>query len=207
MADEDIKKLPPEERIKKLKELEEKRKKEIEEAHKIIRESENELKERRKWAEKVPIPQVASEDFKSLSAEEKEIVRIHRGIKEKDEKGFEKEIEETAKKRKKESELEEMAREQAGKVPEELLQSQYLAQLSQQPARDLYQEIMRISERVEDKGYISREEKRRIEYLNTAMEKKMEDIESGRYSFTSAVGEMASTARSVAEKLKDLYRG
>lgn len=210
MADDEIKKLPPEERIKKLKELEEKRKKEIEEAHQIIRQSEDEIKERRKWAEKVPIPQVASEDFKSLSAEEKEIVRTHRGIKDKDRKGFEEEVEESARKRKKESELEEITREQARQQPanerEALLQSQYLTQLSQQPARDIYQEMMQISQRVEDKGYISREEERRIEYLNTAMEKKMEDIESGRYSFTSAVGEMASTARSVAEKMRDLYR-
>lgn len=209
MADDEIKKLPPEERIKKLKELEEKRKKEIEEAHKIIRESEDEIKERRKWADKVPIPQIASEDFKNMSGEEKEIFKTHRGIKDTKSSGEDSEtgIEETLKKKKRELDLEEIARDQAKRVPEELFQSQYLTQLSQQPAKDLYHEMMQISQRVEDKGYVSREEEQRIEYLSTAMEKKMEDIESGRYSFTGSVAEMASTTRSVAEKLKDLYRG
>ena len=52
---DDLKNVPPEERIKKLKELEEKKKKEIEEAQKAIRESEQEITEKRKWEDKVPI--------------------------------------------------------------------------------------------------------------------------------------------------------
>src|SRR3989338_11521327 len=83
MAEDDIKKLPPEERIKKLKELEKQRKKEIEEAQKKIKESEDELRERRKWKEKVPIPEFAQEGFGGLSEEAKDILKQHRGVKEK----------------------------------------------------------------------------------------------------------------------------
>ena len=70
----DIKKLSPEERIKKLKELEEQRKKEIEEAHKLLKTSEDEVEEKRKLKENIPIPQLTSVDVGSLfSKEEKDL--------------------------------------------------------------------------------------------------------------------------------------
>ena len=79
MADEDLKKLPPEERIKRLKELEQKRKKEIEDAQTQIRESEQELSARKRWVEKVPIPEVIKEDLEGLSEEGKQLLKVHKG--------------------------------------------------------------------------------------------------------------------------------
>jgi hypothetical protein len=74
---DEMKKLSPEERIKKLKELEGERKKEIEEAEELIKETVRELsdavEERR-----TPIPQAKATDESTLStAEEKELVSTH----------------------------------------------------------------------------------------------------------------------------------
>ena len=85
MAEEDIKKLPPEERIKKLKELEKKRKKEIEDAQKVIKDSEQELTDRKKWVDKVPIPEFAQEDFIGLGEDAIRILEQHRGVQRKKE--------------------------------------------------------------------------------------------------------------------------
>src|SRR3990167_2739866 len=82
MAKDELKDLPPEERIKRLKKLEEEKKKEIEEAEKIIKESNEEITERRKWIEKVPIPQVAQDDLEGLGEEGKQLFNVHRGKKE-----------------------------------------------------------------------------------------------------------------------------
>src|SRR3990167_5553452 len=84
MADE-LKNLPPEERIKKLKELEKQRKKEIEEAQKVIKDSEEELTARRKWTDRVPIPEMGQDDFANLSAEGQEILRLGKGLQKKEE--------------------------------------------------------------------------------------------------------------------------
>lgn len=75
---EDIKKLRPEERIKRLKELEEKRKQEIETAEELIRSSEQELRVEEELRD-IPIPQVKAVDIEQLfGAEEKQIFRAKR---------------------------------------------------------------------------------------------------------------------------------
>jgi len=66
----ELKNLPPEERIKRLKEIEEMNRKEIEEAHKLIQESEVEIEEQEKEKEQIPIPQVRAADIDMLVGEE-----------------------------------------------------------------------------------------------------------------------------------------
>src|SRR3989338_5143179 len=68
---DDAKKLPPEERIRKLKELEQARKREIEEAEALIRDSMREINE---TAEKVPLRQVTAADISQLTTEEEKRV-------------------------------------------------------------------------------------------------------------------------------------
>jgi len=68
---EDIKKLGPDERIKKLKELEEKRKQEIERAHKLIQESEDEIAIEEKLKD-VKIPDDKEVDIGKLFRQEDE---------------------------------------------------------------------------------------------------------------------------------------
>ena len=196
---EDLKNLPPEERIKRLKKLEEKKKKEIEEAKKEIKESQDELTERKKWQDKVPIPQVAVQDLKDLTKEEKAIVEAHRGKKQPED------IEAVLEEEKKEQLLEELAQEKVD-LPPELMQSDYTQQLSHKPMGDIYNEMTQINQAAEDKGYISREEERRVEDLSSAVEQKIEDIESGKYSLTEEVAMAVSVTRQIGSKLRDVYK-
>lgn len=208
MANDELKNLPPEERLKRLKELEQQKKKEIEEAQKLIKESEGEITEKAKQKEKVPIPAVAAASMEELTEEEKEIVSTHKGIKKSKGSRIEEEVKDEKKivedKKTKDS-LEEMAREKM-EIPPEVLQSDYTRFLSQKPIQDLYSEVTKINRAVEDKGYVSREEERRIEYLSSAVEQKINDIDAGRYTFSESAARAASTIQQVGSKIMSIYR-
>ncbi len=75
---DEVKKLSPQERIKRLKELEEERKKEIEQAEELIKETVREIEDAEE-KKKIPIPQARATDFSSAltTAEEKELVATH----------------------------------------------------------------------------------------------------------------------------------
>lgn len=75
---DELKKLNPEERIKRLKELEEERKKEIAEAEELIKETAQELADAEE-KKKIPIPQARATDLSSAltTAEEKQLVATH----------------------------------------------------------------------------------------------------------------------------------
>lgn len=93
MADVDIeglKKLSPEQRLKALKALEEKSRKEIDEARKLISESEREIEVEEEHKRDMPIPQLTSVDIDSLfTNEEKEIFKAKRYVSEKKDSGEE----------------------------------------------------------------------------------------------------------------------
>lgn len=75
---DELKKLSPDERIRQLKELEEERKKEIEEAEELIKETAQELADAEE-KKKIPIPQARATDLSSAltTAEEKQLVATH----------------------------------------------------------------------------------------------------------------------------------
>ena len=73
--------LPPEDRIKRLKELEEERKKELEEMEKEIDSSEKELQLEEQVRQKVPVNQLRAVDVSQLqSEEERQLFAAHRGM-------------------------------------------------------------------------------------------------------------------------------
>lgn len=199
MADE-LNNLPPEERIKKLKELEKQKRKEIEEAQKKIRESEDELKEKIKWHEKVPIPEFAQEHLTDLSPEAKEILHRGRGLNEikvKSDSAVD------SKKNKPSESLEEtLWREKSLEVPREILEADYTRHLSQKPVQNLYQEMAKIKADVEDKGHMSRDDERRVEYMMGAVERKQEEG----YSFTEETARAASITQQMGAQLRNIYR-
>ena len=132
MADENLDNLPPEERIRKLKEMEKKRKQEIEDAQKKIKESEAELTERFKWKEKVPLPEFAQDDLRGLSEEAREILQ-HRGVSKK----IEKPAEAVPAKEKEKPSLEEtVGQDVLSVVPPEIFNAEYTQHLSQQPVHN-----------------------------------------------------------------------
>ncbi|MBI2668762.1 hypothetical protein HYX14_02885 [Candidatus Woesearchaeota archaeon] len=214
MPNEDLKKLPPEERIKRLKKLEEERKKEIDDARKQIQESEQELTERQKVKDKVPIPQVARENLEGLTREEREILKVHKGLKEKrgeDREGREgeggKETGKTFQRGEETTSLEEAVAKGRMELPPQLLQSQYAIQLSKSPIQALYQEMREIRETAVDKGYLNAEEQRKVTYLSSAVERKLEDVEAGRYSLTEEVARTALLTAQIGSDLRSMYKG
>lgn len=214
MASDDIQKLPPAERIKRLKELEAKKKKEIEEAQKQIQDSEGELNEQRKWQDKVPIPEVAKEDLEGLSETAREILKVQRGVKEREESKEEVPVNKKSDSRSQKSSLEEtVAKEpvRSGKiaasveyginpaqgVPPQVFDSAYTTALSQKPFNDLYQGVQAVTRQAEEKGYFNLQEQRQVAYWTSAMEQKLQDVEAGRYSMSSE--EVARAASMVEE--------
>jgi hypothetical protein len=76
---DDIKKLSPEERIKRLKKLEEEKRKEIEEAEKLMKQTAGELDEAESIRQKVPVPQMQAVDIDQLfTKEEKQVFATKR---------------------------------------------------------------------------------------------------------------------------------
>jgi len=209
MPEDDLEGLPPEEKIKKLKELEEKKKKEIAEAQKMLKESERELGDREEWRRKVPIPQVAAEEISGMSEAEREIIEAHKGLRERREIVEEEGLEEEKKEEqiiKDEESLEETVARERVELPEGLMESEYATKLSQEPMENLYQEMKDIYQAVEEKGYISREEERKIGYLGAATERKLEDIEAGKYSLTEEAAEAALLTKRIGANLRDMYQ-
>ncbi len=227
MADENLKKLPPEERIRKLKELEKKKKQEIEEAQKEIRDSQNEITEKKKWIEKVPIPEVAQEDLEGLSAEGKQLLKTHKGAKEKSKEDSSEKGETEEKERKKEkppargtSKLEEtLWQEKAARRPEAMnveygastkppfpgISGEYKP-LSQQPTMNLYQEMNLVKQAIEEKGYISRADERKAEYLSGIVEERMKGADRGTYSFTEETARAASLTQRLGHSIRNAYQ-
>ncbi len=235
MADT-LKDLPPEERIKRFKELEgkkkkemeeqrqalEKQRKEIEEAEKGIKDAEGELNEKKKVKEKVPIEQVASETGEGLSEEAKIILKSMQKrvggkneVRELTERGEEKQkgkgeqqdqgrlggfssfgLEET---------VQQERREMAGQMREGK-GGDYITALSQQPAAQLYAQMSTLYQAVETKGYMNQEEQRRVQYIASAMEKKLEDVDAGRYSLTQEAARATSLTQQMSEVVRGMYK-
>ena len=204
MADVELKNLPPQERIKRLKEMEEKKKKEIEEAQKLIKDSEKELNEIKRIEEKIPIPQVAKVNLKNATLEEKEFLKAHSGMKEENasEKEDKNKSDTKIKKISKEVELEQLLggnREVSSAM--NMQNTQYALGPSQIPMKDIYREMKNIYLEVGEKGYLNREEETRIRYLSSAVEKKLEDVEAGKYSLSEDVATAASLTQQISSRL------
>lgn len=214
MAKEELKNLHPEDRIKKMKELEEARKKEIEEARKIIRESEEEITERKKLAEKFPIPQAAQEDMEGLSDEGQDIVKMIKKVRKKNEEA--KEETGGAGAEKKET-LEEALEKEAPKGPvlgvqygspgtASLMDQQtahYIRELSQRPVETLQKEATYLAKSFEEKGYMTWNEQKRAQQIYEATNLKERAGEEGRYSFTEEVAQLNLVTRQVTGRLLD----
>lgn len=200
MSKEELKNLPPEERIKKLKELEKKKKKELEEAEKLIKESQDEITDKDKFKEKVPIPEVAKEDLEGLSQEGKNIIKEQRGLTSK-----KKQEESSEDSKKKPDNLEDTLFLEKIDLPPEISNSQYALHLSHEPIKELKKEMTNIYKMVEDKGYMNEKEQRKVQYLTSAVEKKLEDVEVGKYSLTEEVARAASLTQQLGASLSIAY--
>jgi hypothetical protein len=189
MADEmdELKKLSPEERLAKLKEIEEKSKKEIAEAQKLIQESEGEIEEKKKFEDKVPIPQLIAHGDVSLEAkEEKEM--------------FESQREKTGAK--------EDTPELKEKSLEDQLRSEHIEGLSQKPSDELKDMMQDIYKRAgEQGGYMTNEQKGEVYNIAKAEGEKIYAMQEGNYP-AEQIGnalENISATFAMTKRLRSMY--
>ena len=82
----------------------------------------------------------------------------------------------------------------------------YITSLSLQPAAQLYQQMSTLYQAVETKGYMNQEEQRRVQYIASAMEKKLEDVDAGRYSLTQEAARATSLTQQMSEVVRGMYK-
>lgn len=204
MADElaELKKLPPEERLRRLKELEEKRRKEIEEAQKLAKSSEEELDKEKKFLEKVPIPQLIAEQMDTLTTEEeREMFRSQRFREKK-----EPESKETRHRRKpdKGEALEDVVRAERVRIDAAGANVDYMRAIQEasvRPVHDFYRELGTINRAAEERGYMTGEQASRAAYINAVVEQK----EAASYTPTQEAAREMSLVHKIHEKLQSMY--
>ncbi|HIH11331.1 TPA: hypothetical protein HA241_04020 [Candidatus Woesearchaeota archaeon] len=211
---DNLRNLPPEERLRRLKRIEEEKKKEIDAARKAIQESEEELTEQDKIKEKIPIPEVSQDDERGLSEGGKELLRTHHGTTPKKEWSAAA-VEET---KKKSDSLEDVVEEEKGKfassprnveygvVRGQSMRGDYVQQLSQAPMKQLSQEMATLYQATEEKGYVSGEEVRRAQYIVGAVEEKLKAVDEGRYSLSEDVAQAALLTQQIGSQMQTLYQ-
>ncbi len=190
--DEDLKKLPPKERLKKLKELEKKKKQEIEEAHKQLLETEEEITEQQKWVDKVPIPEVEG-GLEGLGKDGKELLKTHHGVSES--------LEETLAG----EQIPVTEEEQYAITPDQAAVMEY-GHKSERPMGEIYQDALALKQDIENAGYISQDNERKLEYLSGVAEERMNSAKYGTYSMTEEVAQKASSIQSILSSSEQAVR-
>ena len=194
---EELKKLPPEERIKRLKELQEQDKKEIEEAAELMKQSQNEADANAEELRRVPIPQFKAVDLDSLFTEdEKDAVSVSRYLDAELRKKRAHRLDELTKEDKapqsldKQIEHEQVA--QTEKVREEM-QRQYFTQKSN---TEVINRFYQIGQRIEEKGYVNPEERAEMRAL-------YEDVARREFEEKEKDKQMYESLDAVRKQLKD----
>ncbi len=201
----ELKSISPEERLRKLKEIEEKNRKEIEAAQKLMKDTEAELKEQNELREKIPIPQVTAGTIEQLqTAEEKAMFVRVRQIS-----GRQKEETSETEAAPAQEESESLETITAAAPALENLPAaaqEYVLNLSQQPFQALYQEMRTFHEAAAERGYLSADQMSRITYLGIALEQKVAAIETGQYKTPSEeIAEKTSAIQQWREDMQRMY--
>ena len=199
----DIKKLSPEERIKKLKKIEKENKKEIDEAEKIIKDSIREINVKEEIRD-LPIPQIKAIDIESLFApEEKEVFAAKRykdlRARHVEEETAEIPLEETVEKEKPEITKEELAAH---------TQYQILAnELRREPTENVVQELENIYQQARDGGRVTGEQMRMAYAADVVARERQRDIERGTYGrIDEEISNQLDIARQIFKSIQDKYK-
>ena len=174
---DEIKNLPPEERLLKIKEIQEKHKKEIEEAQKLMRMSEDEIEHKKRELEHIPIPQVRAVDIDQLFSEgERQVFATARFS----DSGLSKKLKKDEKEGKKEAEPENLEESvaDAPRLKRDREERQYIAHLS---AGQLNNEVAYLRDQRNDHGYLTGEQQERLHMLYDEGRDRVEMIHENRY--------------------------
>ena len=194
---ESIKKLPAEERLKKLKEFSKKREEEIKAAQDLMKRSESEMDENKETEEKIPIPQMISESAETLTTdEEKEMFKVHRQM------GRREQQPKEQKKAQKQT-LEETIETEKVHV-QQAAQGDYMRieEASRRPVHEFYAEIAQIKTNVEQQGYVSPQQTARVEYITRAIEIK----EQSGYKPEHEAAREATLTQKMGAQLQNMYK-
>jgi len=199
----EIKKLSPEERIKRLKKIEEENKKEIDEAEKIINDSIREIDFKEKIKD-LPIPQIKAVDIESLfSPEEKEVFAAKRYkdlvVRHVEEETAEIPLEETVKQEEPKATKEELAAH---------IQYQVLTDdLRREPTENVVQELGDIYHQAKEGTGITGEQMTRAYAANVVARERQQEIESGTYGrIDEQVSNQLNIARQIFKSIQDKYK-
>ncbi len=206
---EDLKNLSPDERIKRLKEIQERRKQEIEQAQELMSLTEEELKQRQIEKDQLPIPQLKSDTFENLLGEtDREMFRMKRFTSEKiidsDAKSSG-----TATQQLEEVPLEETLRRDAPQLSADqraaMEKEQYVKQLAMLPAQQLYNAIKGIQESYQSSGIITDQQRGELYSLDKAMQEKTDAIRAGEYNPSEYIKKEVDAGSSIINKLMRDY--
>ncbi|MBU3941489.1 MAG: hypothetical protein KKF74_01100 [Nanoarchaeota archaeon] len=199
----EIKKLSPEERIKRLKKIEEENKKEINEAEKIINDSIREINVKEEIRD-LPIPQIKAVNIESLfSSEEKEVFAVKRykdlRVRHVEEETAEIPLEETVEKEKPKATKEELAAH---------TQYQVLTnELRREPTENVVQELENIYHQAREGTGITGEQMTRAYAANVVARERQEDIERGTYGrIDEQISNQLDIARQIFKSIQDKYK-
>lgn len=225
---DELKNLSPQDRILKLKDINEKKKKEmdeqkkeIEQAQEMIKQSEGEIEEEDKIIRRIPIPQIKALDIDTLfgGPEAKAVFKTLRFYDERTEK-WKKEQKEIAKQEAKPKEITKQEDNLTGKSLDESLsemkfdtsneqrthaaRQQYISHLAMQPLEQLYDRAMEIYSQSASAGYLNesqQQERYQQQYnLRSALDEKKKAMQDGRYA-PEGMGEEISNMLDVASKV------
>lgn len=82
----------------------------------------------------------------------------------------------------------------------------YISELSVQPTKELYQEITDIYQESKDRGYVSPENFQKINNLTYAMNKKVDDANSGKYTLSEEIKNSISFSEQIKKKMDVMYK-
>jgi hypothetical protein len=189
---DDLDKLPPEERIKKLKELEKKQKEEIKKAQDLIKKSEEELEEKEEEKRKIPVPLLKSVDIEHLfGGEEKDLFETKRYVK-------------------KEKPLEETVVEEKPKLTQEQveqLQVQYSVQRNTEMDK-IYNRVKEVYQQFKETGEVTAKQMGEVVAAAYATRQKRDDIEAGKYTeFSDAINKEMNVTYKMIKMMQDKYKG
>ena len=195
----EIKKLSPEERIKKLRDVEEKNKKEIEEAEKLIKDSIREINVKEEIKD-LPIPQIKAVDIESLfSPEEKEVFAAKRY---KNSRHVEEETTEMP--------LEETVEQEKSDITEKELEAQkqyQILELRREPTENVVQEIENIYQQVRETGGVTGEQMTRAYVANVIAEERQREIERGTYRrISEEISNQLGITKQIFNSIQEKYK-
>jgi len=201
---EDAKRLSPDERIRRLREIAKRNEEEIKKAQDLIKESEEELEEEEKSKRKIPIPQMRAVDVGTLfgkGTQEELMFRTKRFAEPRA-----REEEEETKAPLEKTVQEERVRVRAAAAEEG--QRQYQLQLSREPIEELASRARSIYRAAKETGYTNREQMEDVMNITYAIEMKQADVRRGEYTPESdKFEEEISAFGGIIKALKDKYKG